>query len=112
MAERTPTQHKLLEREKHIAVAIDGVPREARYLTTYDDGTTAETIHVLYMVGEEVQSQPVETWQPAMADAPRQPTLAADAAGLRARVVAELERMDMPVAVYADAVLAELAATR
>lgn len=55
-------QHKLLEPEKHAQVAADGVPREARYLTTYDDGTTAEELHMLYRDGGMVRSIPLAEW--------------------------------------------------
>ena len=60
---KQPTQHNLLDPEKHEAVAADGVAREARYLTTYDDGTTAETIHMLYRDGGAVRSIEIEQWQ-------------------------------------------------
>lgn len=41
-------QHVCLEPEIHALVLVDHQPREARYLTTYDDGSEGETIHVLY----------------------------------------------------------------
>lgn len=102
-----PIRHNLLEPETHIAVAIDGIAREARYLTTYDDGTAGETIHVLYRVDDEVRSEPIETWVPEQAErlsaAPALPTEDAD---LRVRIAAELQRTPVPVDV--DAVLAAL----
>lgn len=51
--------HHLLEPEKHALVALDGQPREARYLTRYDDGSEAETIHLLYLEDGEVRSQEI-----------------------------------------------------
>ena len=57
-----PIQHKLLDPSIHDAVAADGVPREAAYLTTYDDTTTAETIHMLYRDGNVVRSVPIDDW--------------------------------------------------
>src|SRR5262245_47007698 len=59
------------------AVAADGKPREGRYLTTYDDGTTAETVHMLYKDGQAIRSVPIADWpaeQQALAgrDAERQ----------------------------------------
>lgn len=70
-------QYTLLEPEKHIAVAADGVPREALYLATYDDNTTAEELHMLYRDGNAVRSIPIADWpaeQAALAarDAERQ----------------------------------------
>lgn len=55
-------QHKLLEPETHDAVAMDGQAREAYYRTTYDDGTTAETTHMLYRDGGTVRSVPLADW--------------------------------------------------
>ena len=55
-------QHNLIDPDIHRAVADDGQPREAEYTTTYDDGTTATTIHMLYWIDGEVRSCPIEDW--------------------------------------------------
>lgn len=63
-------QHNLIDPDIHLAVAADWQPREAVYLTTYDDGTTAETVQMLYWYvvhgkegkGGEVRSCALEEW--------------------------------------------------
>lgn len=59
---KQPTAHKLLDPSIHVAVEADGVPREGRYRTTYDDGSQAETIHMLYRDGGLVRSVPIADW--------------------------------------------------
>lgn len=59
---RQPIQHNLIDPSLHDAVEADGKPREARYLTTYDDGTTGETQHMLYRDGEVVRSVALTDW--------------------------------------------------
>lgn len=56
-------QHKLIDPSIHVAVAADGQPREATYVTTYDDDTTEETIHMLYLEDGEVRSMPLARWR-------------------------------------------------
>ena len=46
----------------HDAVEQDGIPRDGRYRTEYDDGSQAETIHMLYRDGGMVRSVPIEGW--------------------------------------------------
>src|SRR5262245_61834063 len=57
-----PISHMLLDPSIHEAVAADGQPRSARYLTTYDAGSTAETVQKLYRDGNAVRSVPIEAW--------------------------------------------------
>lgn len=61
-----PIQHKLIDPRIHLLVLLDQAAREARYVTTYDDGTTDETTHMLYWYtkasGGEVRSCPIEEW--------------------------------------------------
>jgi len=57
-----PVQHTLLEPGVALSVTADGQPREGRYATVYDDGSTGETIHMLYRNGEVVQSVPIADW--------------------------------------------------
>jgi len=58
-----PAQHTLLEPEVALSVAADGVPREGRYATVYDDGSTGETQHMLYKdVGGLLHSVPIADW--------------------------------------------------
>ena len=65
-----PKSHHLDNPEAHVLVIIDQQPREASYTTTYEDGTTGATVHVLYYdknpkdAGEkgEVRSMLYEEW--------------------------------------------------
>ena len=59
-----PIQHVLIDPALHLAVLADHVARQAAYTTTYDDGTTGETIHMLYWneQDQEVQSMPIADW--------------------------------------------------
>ena len=43
-----PKSHHLDNPEAHVLVIIDKQPREASYTTTYEDGTTGATVHMLY----------------------------------------------------------------
>lgn len=99
-----PRQHNLLEGEKQTAVVRDGLPRVARYLTAYDDGTTGETQHVLYWEAPHLRSMEAAAWLAQRGPLPADPTPeesaaaiaalqqatatdAADAAALRQRVL-------------------------
>ena len=90
--------HHLNNIEQHILVATDGQPREASYTTTYDDGTRAASVHVLYyeknpksaadplaQTGGEVRSCPYDEWkkptQPIYEPPETAPILARDAQG-------------------------------
>lgn len=62
----TAISHHLLEPDIYFLVEADHQPREARYLTRYDDGSEGETIHRLYWhvatvddPSDEVRSEPV-----------------------------------------------------
>ena len=69
-------QHNLLEADKQEAVARDGLPRVARYLTTYADGSQGETQHVLYRPNGLVQSMPAADWLAQRGPLPTDPTQA------------------------------------
>ncbi len=71
----TPTGHRLLEQNKPDAVALDHLPRVARYLTTYDDESTGETQHVLYW-DVIVQSMEAAAWLAQRGPLPTDPTQA------------------------------------
>lgn len=84
-----PIQHNLLEADKQEAVRLDGLPRAARYLTTYDDGNQAETQHVLYRPNGIVQSMPAADWLAQHGSLPTDPTPEQIAAALAAQAAAQ-----------------------
>lgn len=55
-------QHNLLEPDILAAVEQDGVPRQARYLTTYEDGRKVETLHMLWRDAGLVRSCLLADW--------------------------------------------------
>lgn len=69
-----PTQHNLIEEAKQAAVLRDGLPRVARYLTTYTDGSQAETQHVLYREGDVLRSMEAAAWLATRGPLPTDPT--------------------------------------
>ena len=56
------TEYVLTDPQIARDVMADGQPREGRYTTVYDDGSTGETIHMLYRDGEVVRSVPIADW--------------------------------------------------
>lgn len=83
-----PTGHRNLEPEKHEVVAHDHLPRASRYLTTYDDGSSGETLHVLYWGGAVVQSMESAEWVAQRGALPGEPTQAEIDAALAAQAQA------------------------
>lgn len=59
---RQPLSHNLIDPTLHEAVAQDHQPREARYRTTYDDGSAGETTHMLFWDGGRVRSVLLADW--------------------------------------------------
>lgn len=57
-----PVSSIALDPSIHAAVAADGQPREGHYLTTYDDGAQAQTVHMVYRDGPMVRSVPIADW--------------------------------------------------
>ena len=80
----TPTSHHLLEPEKPALVALDRLPRTARYRTVYDDDSSGETLHVLYWGGVIVQSMLDREWLILRGPLPTDPTQAESDAAILA----------------------------
>lgn len=79
----TLLQYNLIDPTIHAAVEADHVARQAAYLATYDDGTTAQINQMLYWGGTRVQSASLVDW-PVIEVAVN--ARIADAAALRQRV--------------------------
>ena len=80
-----PISHHNLEPEKHTTTDHDHLPRLARYRTDYDDGTSAETQHVLYWAGTVTQSMEAADWLAQRGPLPADPTQAESDAAILAR---------------------------